>query len=101
MRKTSQSYESRKWPEKVIHRGFVFRPYAVRKRKGYYDTVRYERSSNVSYDRTFGIIRLPTGWQDMDRTWTAQDIYWTDKYDCLNERRGAVSINKLLENERL
>ena len=37
----------------------------------------------------------------MDRTWTAQDIYWTDKYDCLNERRGAVLINKLLENERL
>ena len=90
-----------KWPEKVIHRDFLFRPRAVSKRKGYYDTVRYERAGNDFRDKTFGTIRLPNGWQNMDRTWTAQDIYWTDKYDCLNERRGAVLINKLLENERL
>ena len=83
-----------KWPEKVIHNGFIFRP-RWGSRTGYNEKSRYERSSNDFRDRSFGIIRLPDGWQDMDRTWTAQDIYWTDKYDCLSKRRGATLSNIL------
>ncbi len=30
---------------------------------------------------TEGYIHIEDGWQDADRTYTAQDIYWTDKYD--------------------
>ncbi len=37
-------------------------------------------SSNCNNDE--GYIHLPDDWQDADRTYTAQDIYWADKYDC-------------------
>lgn len=36
--------------------------------------------------KTEGYIHLPNDWQDQDRTYTAQDIYWEDKYDCRTGR---------------
>ena len=69
-----------KWPLKVKHNGFVYEYYPT-----FWDkyTVHYRRSAHERYrDRTEGKISLPKGWQDMDRTYTAQDIYWEDKYDC-------------------
>ena len=35
-------------------------------------------------EETLGILALQEGWQDADRTYTAQDIYWEDKYDCIS-----------------
>ena len=37
-----------------------------------------------------GYIHLPDDWQDADRTYTAQDIYWEDKYDCQIGQREAA-----------
>ena len=37
-----------------------------------------------------GYIHLPDDWQDADRTYTAQDIYWEDKYDCRIGQREAA-----------
>ena len=93
-----------KWPEKVKRFSRLFKANfeladadeVVSDQVIYRTIITHNKSS-----KTIGKIILPLGWQDMDRTWTFQDIYWEDKYDCLNERRGAVPINKLLENERL
>lgn len=39
-----------------------------------------------------GHINLPDGWQDMDRTWTAQDICWINRFDCKNVHGRAMLI---------
>lgn len=65
-----------KWPEKVKYRGRLYYAALYRDR-----LVTYRRKGELRR-YTIGKIRLPEGWQDQDRTWTAVDIYWEDKYDC-------------------
>lgn len=52
-------------------------------------TVRYRDIDGITY----GSLDLPDDWQDMDRTWTSQDIYWEDKYDCITMQGGALQYN--------
>lgn len=80
------------YPNKVTHKGLIFyadEPGEGRNRRGrYYAFIGY---SNLTSEIT-GFINLNEGWQDSDRTYTAQDIYWEDKYDCLIEQLAAAQI---------
>ena len=71
------------YPKTLIIDGLKCKAYF---QKSYYekvnDYVRYEDYRGI----TRGEIKLPFGWQDMDRTWTSQDICWIDRFDCKTER---------------
>ena len=41
-------------------------------------------------NKILGIITLKPGWQDGNRVYTFQDIYWEDKYDCKIMQREAA-----------
>ncbi len=73
-----------KYPKKALYKGievFASEPYEGRnRRRRYYAFIGY---GNLVLGRC-GYIKLEEGWQDSDRTYTAQDIYWEDKYDCRN-----------------
>ncbi len=74
------------YPKKVVHRDLVFQGH-LHKKRGlviYRPKQGFTRFYQSSQD-TIGILALGIGWQDGDRTWTNQDIYWEDKYD---ERAG-------------
>lgn len=71
-----------KYPKKVVRKGLTFNadePTEGRnRRRKYYAFIGYYRNSS----KTTGFISLEEGWQDSDRTYTSQDIYWKDKMDC-------------------
>jgi hypothetical protein len=71
------------YPKEVYYRRMWFRGY-LHSKKGlvvYRTKAEYPSSYKKSRD-TIGILPLGQKWQDGDRTWTSQDIYWEDKYDC-------------------
>lgn len=66
-----------KWPLRVKRLRETWKATKISKlRKGW--LVMYSKG----YGRSFGRLEIPDGWQDMDRTWTSQDIFWVDKVDC-------------------
>lgn len=80
-----------KYPKKVTHRGIKFIGY-LHAKKGlvvYRARLEWGRFYTKACD-SIGVLALGPGWQDGDRVWTAQDIYWEDKYDCkLGQREAA------------
>ncbi|KKL12853.1 hypothetical protein LCGC14_2531620 [marine sediment metagenome] len=78
-----------KYPKTVIHDGIEFGGKLERRsnRRGKRFIVLIYRNRFVNYD---GWIYIGEGWQDMDRTVTAQDIYWEDKVDCKLRQREAA-----------
>jgi len=80
--------KKQRWPKTAQVRGIIFKAeLSILTYNLLHDTIVY-RSSGRS--KTVGSITLPDGWQDMDRTWTAQDIYWKDKYDCITVQEGVL-----------
>ena len=80
-----------KYEKTVVHRGMIFRGHFHKKRGLviYRPKQGFTRYYNSNQD-TIGILALGIGWQDLDRTYTFQDIYWEDKYDCQAEQREAA-----------
>jgi len=80
-----------KYPKTVIHRGWRFYPKICEGHLRYGDCVLYSKEYwGRRGAQSWGVIELKVGWQDMDRTMTAQDIYWVDKYDCRVMQREAA-----------
>jgi hypothetical protein len=80
-----------KYPEKTKHFGLTYKANVEhrRSRRGKdFWIIMYTRPGTL----TEGWIHLPDGWQDMDRTLTAQDIYWDDKVDWKPEQLEAAKI---------
>lgn len=71
-----------KYPRTVRHHNTNFLGRIINYKDGTAIIV-YKNTSvrKASRHTTIGRIKLPYGWQDMDRTWTSQDIYWEDKID--------------------
>lgn len=65
-----------KYPDLVRHNGLRYRPESP---------IRFSNEWKVVYsnpnNRTTGTLWLPVGYQDEDRTYTSQDIYWMDRID--------------------
>jgi len=68
------------YPKKVRHKGLTYKAEVEHRHtiggKSFW-IIMYTREGT----QTEGYIHLEEDWQDMDRTLTAQDIYWEDKYD--------------------
>lgn len=81
-----------KYPKSVLHKdGWRFKAdiqHRTSRRKDEFWIIIYS-SKNSGLE---GWIHLPDDWQDVSRTYTPQDIYWDDKYDCTDGRRGAALI---------
>lgn len=70
-----------KYPKRVKHNGLRYNAEIQRRksRRGQHFWIIMYLSKTNSDE---GYIHLPLDWQDIDRTYTFQDIYWEDKYDC-------------------
>ena len=80
------------YPKLVEHRGVTFRGY-LHEQKGLVIYRPTDLMAIYHHERKIlGILALGPGWQDMDRTYTAQDIYWEDKYDCTTEQGRALLV---------
>ncbi len=78
-----------KYTKKVYREGLWFYAKLHEGYDRYGDCILYEIRDESWMDK-WGVIELEVGWQDADRTYTAQDIYWVDKVDFRTMQREAA-----------